>query len=131
MSQSPSDPVDDDDEQSTPDGATDGEADGESDSLGPDEGCCVPAGEMLAVRDLNKKPPWKCGNQYRTVCPECNATQFASKEYWKHAEVQYVIPRGEAGPVVLYDCPYEDCDGQLKGEMEECPECEQEILWED
>ena len=103
----------------------------QDDELGPKKGCCVSAAEMMAVRDLNKKPPWKQGNQYRTVCPECNATQFASKEYWKHSTVQFVIPRGEAEPVILYTCPYDDCDGDLEGEMDECPECEREIEWED
>lgn len=95
------------------------------------EGCCVPEEEMMVVRDLNMNAPFKGGNQYCRICPECGKRTFCSKMYWKTADEQYVIPEGEEDPIQRFECPYPDCDGSFFGTVDECPECENEIMWED
>jgi len=103
------------------------ESGSESPSTGGNDRCCVPVEELLAVRDLDKAAPWKSGNQYRLVCPDCRATQFTSKNLWQSRKTQYVIPRGEDELVVLYECPH--CQGDIYGEADTCPECGEGIDW--
>jgi hypothetical protein len=91
----------------------------------------VPESEMLVVRDLNMKAPHKGGNQYARICPECGQRTFCSKTYFETTDDPYVIPAGDDEPVPIYDCPYDDCEGTLYGEVDECPDCEQEIIWEE
>lgn len=98
-------------------------------------GCCVPEDEMLIVRDLNFDYPWKAGNQYCRVCPECDGRTFTSRNYFEamrsaNGKATWVIPKNEATPVPLQTCPYDDCNGDLIGTPDACPECEQPLVWE-
>lgn len=101
-----------------------------------DGGCCVPEEEMIVARDLNLDYPWKGGNQYCRICPECWSRTFTAKSYWEMRKSNpelpaHVIPRDGDKPVQLFDCPYDDCDGELHGQVEECEDCEREIHWQD
>lgn len=96
------------------------------------DGCCVPEEDMVIIRDLNMAAPYKGGNQYARICPECGSRTFTTKKYWKSVDDPYVIPNGEAKPVRLYDCPNPDCDHGTVYEGEpECDDCETEIEWVD
>lgn len=104
----------------------------QSDDVAPDDGgCCVPEDEMLVVRDLNLSVPYKGGNQYGIICPDCGSRKFTAKAYWEMADPQYVIEKGDDEPKPLFGCPHEECDGELVGMVEECGECGGEIEWED
>lgn len=99
------------------------------------DGCCVPEDEMMVVRDLNLDYPWKGGNQYARICPDCGARTFTAKTYWvsrvEDPESQaHVIPQGEEEIKPYFTCPYEDCTGTFHGFPDECPECEQPFEWE-
>jgi Zn finger protein HypA/HybF involved in hydrogenase expression len=97
------------------------------------DGCCVPESEMLVVRDLNMQAPYKGGNQYARICPECQSRTFTSKRYWQTTSPRYIIPKGEDEPVAVFDCPYEDCEGEFREDErpDECPECGGELDWVD
>ena len=98
-------------------------------------GCCVPEAEMLVVRDRNMDYPWKGGNKYARICPQCGKRQFCAKSYWQqryHGDdaVAYIIKKGEEGePVPAYECPFGDCDGMLVDYPSECGRCEEPIEW--
>lgn len=85
---------------------------------------------MLVIRDKNMAAPHKGGNQYATLCPECKQRQFCSKSRWIMADPAFVIQRGENEAKPLWDCPYDDCDGEFVGQPDKCPECEREFEWE-
>lgn len=98
-------------------------------------GCCVPEPEMQVCRDLNLDYPWKGGNQYSRICPECGSRTFTAKSYWEQRvedpeQQAYVVPQGEEEPQPYFICPYEDCTGTFHGFPDECPECEQPFEWE-
>lgn len=102
----------------------------------PDIGGCdacegVAEGDLLVVYNENFDFPWKSGNPFARVCPECGSQTFTAKAYWQSQEVPYIIPKGEDEPKPLFDCPYEGCGGEFLGTPDECPECERELLWED
>lgn len=92
--------------------------------------CGAPEDDMLVVYDRNMDKPWSGGNPYSRICPECGSRTFAPKDLWKTQAVPYVIERGSDEPKPYYTCPYDDCDGQFVGEVDECPECERELIWE-
>lgn len=93
--------------------------------------CGTPESEILVVYDRNMDKPWKGGNPYSRICPNCGSRTFAPKTQWLEQDVRYVIKRDESQPKPYYFCPYEDCDGQFVGEVDECPECERPIEWAD
>lgn len=96
-------------------------------------GCACGASEedLLVVYDRNFDYPWKGGNPYARLCPDCGSRTFTARSYWESQEVPYVIVKGGETPQPLYDCPYDDCDGSFLGTPSECPDCEQELLWGD
>lgn len=94
-------------------------------------GCCVPESDMMVVRDMNLSAPYKGGNQFARICPDCGTRKFTSRRYFETSDTKYVIPKGEDEPKEMFDCPYPDCDETFAGMMDECPECGQEIQWED
>lgn len=111
------------------------EADDDLDDDDLADGCCVPEDEMIVCRDLNLDYPWKGGNQYSRICPECGARTFTAKSYWvsrvEDPEQQaHVIPKDSDEPEPYFLCPYEGCDGRFHGYPDECPECEQPFEWE-
>jgi hypothetical protein len=106
------------------------EADGEDIEYGC-EACETPESEMLVTYDRNKDYPWKSGNPYCRICPECGSRTFTARSYWESQEVRYVIPKSESDPQPLYGCPYEDCGATFVGEVGECPTCERAIEWEE
>lgn len=123
-------------------------------------GCCVPESEMLVVLDRNFEVPWKGGNKYARVCPECRSRTFCPASYWEARNddpegVAYIIERGEDGgdgPATIrpnYQCPYTeawadavDADVEVCGEEftgsplgesppEQCPHCERALAFGD
>lgn len=113
------------------------------------DGCpngCVPESEMLVTKDLNLDFPWKSGNKYARICPECGSRNFTTRTYWETVEVSFVIPREEEKPRPLYRCPYteevvdegeEPCGEEFvgppldEGLPEACPECERPLSYGD
>lgn len=93
--------------------------------------CNVPENDMLVAYDRNMDKPWKGGNPYSRVCPECGNRTFAPKSLFETQDQQYVIKRGENEVQPLYYCPYEDCGEPFAGMPDECPACEREIIWEE
>lgn len=93
--------------------------------------CGTPESEILVVYDRNMDKPWKGGNPYSRICPNCGSRTFSPKSQWLEQETRYVIKRGENEPKPYYLCPYEDCDEQFVGEVDECPGCERPIEWEE
>lgn len=98
--------------------------------------------EMLVVFDRNKDFPFKQGNPYSRVCPDCGSRTFTSKAYWANQEVPYVILKGEDTPRMTFRCPHDDCAGLLVGPHYNddvdtgdlpgtCPTCEGDIEWEE
>jgi RNA polymerase subunit RPABC4/transcription elongation factor Spt4 len=116
--------------------STDGEPDDDIPEDDLSNGCCVPESEMLVCRDLNLDYPWKGGNQYSRICPECGSRTFTAKSYWEMRvedpdEQAYIIPQGDdTEPQPYFICPYGDCTGTFYGFPDECPECEREFEWE-
>lgn len=118
------------------------ESDEADESVGQD-GCCVPETEMHVVRNLNLDYPWKGGNQYARVCPECESQTFTAKSYWQMRLESdelpcHVIPKGEDERKLAYPCPMPDydevgvdeCDGVVWVGKDECDECGHAIEWE-
>lgn len=96
------------------------------------DGCCVPEEDMVIIRDLNMAAPYKGGNQYARICPDCGSRTFTTKKYWQSVDDPYVIPNGETTPVRLYGCPNPDCeDGTVFEGEDECDDCGTEIEWVD
>jgi hypothetical protein len=122
--------------------SADAEADDGDTDVGQD-GCCVPEGEMLVVRNLNLDYPWKGGNQYARVCPECESQTFTAKSYWQmrlsNDEMDaHVVPKGEDERRLAFPCPYGasdefdiECDGFVWVGCDECESCGEDIEWED
>jgi len=100
-------------------------------ALGEPDGCCVPEAEMYVIRDLNMAAPYKGGNQYARICPECGSRQFTTKQYWESVDDPYVIPNGKSSPVRLFDCPHGECDGTIYVGEDECDDCGGEVEWVD
>lgn len=100
-------------------------------ALSEPDGCCVPEAEMLVIRDLNMAAPYKGGNQYARICPECGSRQFTTKAYWENVSDPYVIPNGESQPVRLFDCPHDECDGTIYVGEDACEDCGGEVDWVD
>lgn len=95
------------------------------------DGCCVPESEIMVVRDLNLSAPYKGGNQFSRVCPDCGSRTFCTRRYWETSDDQYVIPNGESDIVPLDTCPWEDCSADVHGLMESCGSCDEAITWQD
>lgn len=118
------------------------------------EGCqnsrCEHIGEedMLVTKDLNLDYPWKDGNKYCRICPNCNRRVFCAASYWESKRsndetVAYVIEQGDDTPRPIHDCPWDDdyvdddpCGDEFHGTPvgeeppSECPNCERELIWE-
>lgn len=120
------------------------------------DGCCVPESEMMVTLDENLEVPWKGGNKFSRICPECNSRTFCAGSLWEAANddpsrVAYIIEKDETSPRPVYVCPYgddwverlpEDYDEEPCGEEflgtplgeappDECPHCEREISFGD
>ena len=100
-------------------------------ALSEPDGCCVPESEMLVIRDLNMAAPYKGGNQYARICPECGSRMFTTKAYFESVGDPYVIPNGDDSPVRLFDCPFEECGGTIYEGEEACDDCDGEVDWVD
>jgi ribosomal protein S27AE len=107
-----------------------GNIDHDPEETGGCDACGVPESEILVVYDRNKDYPWKPGNPYSRVCPDCGASTFTAQSYWESQEVPYVIPKGEDEPKPLFTCPHQGCDGEIVGFPDECPTCGGGIEWE-
>lgn len=107
------------------------DTDDEPDDSGGCPNGCVGEDNMMVVRDLNLDYPWKGGNQYKRMCPDCGSVQFTARTYWEMAEPKFVIQKGEDKPKPMFTCPWEDCDGELVGTPEECDECGNPLEWEE
>ncbi len=131
-----------DQEQDAGDAEADADVAADADDIGQD-GCCVSEGDMRVVRDLNLDYPWKGGNQYSRVCPECHSQTFTAKSYWQMRMGSgdldaHVVPKGDDESVVAYHCPYgqsdefdTSCEGVVWVGKDECDSCGQEIDWEE
>jgi len=110
----------------------------EEQTIGQD-GCCIPESEMLVVLDRNFEVPWKGGNKYSRICPECRSRTFCPESYWqaRHDDPQgvaYVIERGEGGEdgasaVIrpLYVCPYTEAWAEPLPDDSEVEVCGEEF----
>lgn len=124
------------------------------------DGChnCDDVGEseMLVVLDRNFEYPWKSGNKYARICPECGSRTFCPESYWESKDadpedVAYVIEKAEDKEDreirPRFRCPYtgefvedggEPCGEVFLGEPhsaeavgpDECPHCERELNWD-
>lgn len=85
------------------------------------DGCCVPESDMVIARDMNMDVPFKGGNQYARICPDCGSRTFTSKSYFKSVDDPYIIPKGESEPI-----PKAEYEARDEDETEAEPEPEPE-----
>lgn len=116
----------------------------------------LPEKQSIVVKDMALAKDLVPGNPFSRYDTENGGRKYCSAELWDQVEDKYVIPEGDQIPkpmvvcqaceneswkdengecgmcgVPMFVCPAEDCEVEIHGRPDECPECGAGYRWPD
>lgn len=92
--------------------------------------CTCDSPSIVAVIDKNLDNPFTSGNKFCRFCKGCKRRKFCSEAWFDKQDDTYAIPEGKEDELVNYfECP--QCDDDVTGTPEHCPNCDTPFGWDD